>query len=305
MVSIFTPNIQLEEPARGDDVGVWDTPVNANMTLIDLILGSQTSITLNNSPVTLSAAQFQSANITFNSTLTASVVITFPTSFKKPYSVYHTCTGSSAFIITLQTTAGGQVVCPPPGQTVNVINDGTNLRFVNFGGPVGTYFDYAGSSSPNWNDGCTVKPYLNCDGTPISSAANPVLFSMLGGTLPDSRGRFRLALDQGVGRVSSGVSGVAGNTALAGGGSQAPTIGSSHLPAHNHPVADPGHFHSISNLGTSGNIGGGGPFGNNSGTTNSNSAVTGLTVSNSTYANAAFPVMPPVYVGGLTLIRAG
>jgi hypothetical protein len=26
MASTFTPNIQLEEPARGDDVGTWDTP---------------------------------------------------------------------------------------------------------------------------------------------------------------------------------------------------------------------------------------------------------------------------------------
>ncbi|MEH2547137.1 hypothetical protein V1283_003782 [Bradyrhizobium sp. AZCC 2262] len=28
MVSTFTPNIQLEEPARGDQVGFWHTPVN-------------------------------------------------------------------------------------------------------------------------------------------------------------------------------------------------------------------------------------------------------------------------------------
>ena len=40
MASTFTPNIQLEEPARNDDVGVWDTPVNNNMTLVDLVVGA-------------------------------------------------------------------------------------------------------------------------------------------------------------------------------------------------------------------------------------------------------------------------
>lgn len=306
MVSTFTPNIQIEEPARGDDVGVWDTPVNANMTLIDLVLGAINTISLNNSPVVLSAAQFQSASLTFNSTLTASVAITFPTSFKKPYHVYNNCTGSSAFIVTLATTvAGGQAVALPPGQPVTVWNDGTNLRFVNFGGPIGSYWDYCGSSVPNWNDGCTIKPYLNADGGAVSSATHPVLFGLIGATLPDQRGRARIALDQGVGRVSSAVSGLAGNTILSGGGSQAPTIGSSHLPAHNHPVSDPGHTHTHNaTINSQGNASGGSINAVPPSPATINSAFTGLTVSNSTYANAAFTVIQPTLVGGLTLIRS-
>src|SRR5581483_5753156 len=117
MASTFTANINLEEPARGDDVGTWDTPVNNNMTLVDLVAGGQSKITLNNANVTLSAAQFQSNIITFQSTLTGSVTITFPSTFKKPYTVEHLCTGSSAFTITLQTTvAGGQAIVCPPGR---------------------------------------------------------------------------------------------------------------------------------------------------------------------------------------------
>src|SRR6267142_6458938 len=99
MVSTFTPNIQLEEPARGDQVGVWDTPVNSNMTSLDLVAGGITTISLNNSPVVLAAAQFQSKAITFNSTLTGGVLITFPTSFKKSYEIQNLCTGSSAFVV--------------------------------------------------------------------------------------------------------------------------------------------------------------------------------------------------------------
>src|SRR5882757_9368301 len=239
MVSTFTPNIQLEEPARGDQVGVWDTPVNGNMTEIDLVVSAINTISLNNSPVVLAAAQFQSKGITFNSTLTGSCAITFPTSFKKSYEIFNTCTGSSAFVITLGTTAaGGQQIACPPGEIVDVVNDGTNIRFKNLG-RVGSYWDYAGSSVPAWVSGCTVPPYLNCDGTTFSAAIFPALAVVLGSTtLPDSRGRAGIALDAGVGRVSSAVSGVAGNTRFAAGGDQS-------LQSHSHGVTDPGHFHVI------------------------------------------------------------
>src|SRR6267154_3976478 len=129
MASTFTPNIQWEEPARGDDVGTWDIPVNGNGTLIDLVTGAIATISLNNSNVVLSAAQFRSKQITFNSTLTGSVAITFPTSFTKSYEIQNLCTGSSAFLITLATTAGGQVICCPPGETVDCFNDGVNLKY--------------------------------------------------------------------------------------------------------------------------------------------------------------------------------
>src|SRR5882724_8789878 len=124
MVSAFTPNIQLEEQSRGDQVGTWDTPVNNNMTLVDKVVGAITTIGLNNSNVVLSSPQYQSKTIIFNSTLTGSVTITFPTSFIKSYEIQNLCTGTSAFTITLKTTAaGGQVICAPPGETIGVINN--------------------------------------------------------------------------------------------------------------------------------------------------------------------------------------
>lgn len=300
MASTFTPSIQLEEPARGDDVGTWDTPVNANSTLLDLTIGGVVGIVLNNSNVVLSAAQFKSKNIVFSSTLTGSVTITFPTSFTKSWEIYNLCTGSSAFTITLQTTAAGaQVICAPPGETVDIWSDSVNLRYKNLG-RIGSYWDYAGSSVPAWVSGCTVAPYLNCDGTTFVAGTFPALASILGGTtLPDSRGRTRYALDAGVGRVSSAVSGVAGNTRFAGGGDQS-------LQAHNHGITDPGHVHNV-------------PVNNPTSVTNgfiagaaaallgtaalTISAVTGITI-NSAGAGGA-QNMPPVFIGGITMIRAG
>jgi hypothetical protein len=203
MVASFTPNLQLTLPARGDDVGTWDTPVNGNETLIDLVAGGIATISLNNSNVVLSAAQFQSKTITFNSTLTGSLTITLPTSFTKSYEIQHLCTGSSAFTITLETTAsGGQVVCAVPGEIVEVLNDGVNIKYKNFGGRIGSYMDWVGSSTPNWSDGCTIPPYLNCNAGSLSSATYPVLFGMIGGTLPDRRGTVGATLNQGTGRLS-------------------------------------------------------------------------------------------------------
>jgi hypothetical protein len=204
MVASFTPNVQLTEPARGDDVGTWDTPVNGNTTLLDLIVGGIATVTLNNSNVVLSAAQFQCRNITFVSTLTGTVTVTLPTSFTKSYEIQNLCTGSSAFTIGLNTTAaGGQGVGCPPGQTVDVFNDGTNIKFKNLPA-VGTYSDFATATVPLWLSACSVPPWLNCAGGTFSATTYPALNVYLGGnTLPDCRGTVSAALDQGAGRLTN------------------------------------------------------------------------------------------------------
>lgn len=231
MVSTFTPNIQLEEPARGDDVGTWDTPVNNNMTLLDLVCGSITSISLNNSNVTLSAPQFQSKQLTFVSTLTGSVTITFPTSFKKSYEIQNLCSGSSSFTITLATTAGGQVICAPPGEIVDVVNDGSNLKYKNLG-RIGSYMDWAGGSNvPTWVSGCSIPPYLDCNGQAFSSAVYPVLATILGQTtVPDFRGRAPFYLNEGTGRLTTAGAGINGDASFAVGGNNGVALGSSQIP---------------------------------------------------------------------------
>ena len=317
MVSTFTPNVQLEEPARGDYVGTWDTPVNSNATLIDLILGGRTTISLNNSPVVLAAAQYECKTITFNSTLTGNVAITFPTSFTKPYTIRNTCTGSSAFVITLQTTAaGGQIVCAPPGEAVDIVNDGTNLYYSNLG-HIGGYWDYGGSSVPLWVTTCTVPPYLACTGGTFSSATYPTLAVVLGSTtLPDTRGRSRVALDAGAARLSSAVAGFSPNTVGAGGGSENPQ-------QHTHTIAivDPGHFHGAAaseggayvNVARVGNLlngsvtTSGGIIGLQSDGINAyiSKATTSITATASNSGTGTAGNLPPAYIGGITMIRAG
>lgn len=320
-MSTFTPNLDLELVARNADVGTWDTPTNSNWSVVDLAIGGIATISLNNSPVVLSAAQFQSRQITFSSTLTGSVIITFPTSFTKDYDIYNSCTGSSAFTITLETTAsGGQVICCPPGEIIECVNDGTNLKYKNFGGRIGSYMDFGGSSTPNWNDGCTVPPYLNCIGGSISSAIYPVLFGLFGATAPDARGEARFTLNQGVSRLTSAGAGIDGNTVKAQGGFNGVTLGANQVPSiavsgtvtvypngdSNGRVAyeDNGVFNGGLNL----SAGSGGNFAaaTNSGGWTAASAFSATNTLNYTNASQAItPATVPGYVGGITLIRAG
>jgi hypothetical protein len=308
-MSTFTTAKNLEQVARGADVGTWDTPTNSNWGIVDAALGQSVTIGLNNSNVTLSAAQYQCQSIIFNSTLTGGVVVTFPTSFTGPYTIKNLCSGTSAFQIQLGTTAaGGQVIACPPGTSFDCLNDGTNFTFRNFG-IVGSYVDYAGPAMPAWTGNCTVSPYLNCDGTTFSSATYPQLATILGGnTLPDSRGRARFTLNQTTARIQSSVTGLDGNTLAAGGGSQ-------FLHSHNHGTTDLGHTHTVQTAAMNGYIFGGGTHdwgatGNKqdrgiagpdvTNTTN----VTNITINNSSYGGASQNI-PPAYIGGITMIRAG
>jgi len=202
--------------------------------------------------------------------------------------------------------AGGQAIGVKPGEFFDVVSDGTNLKFKNLG-HIGTYWDYGGSSVPNWVSACTVPPYLNCDGTTFSAATYPALSIILGSTtLPDSRGFFRLTNNQGTGRVTTAGGALDGNTNRATGGAQSTTLGTSNLPAYTPTVASntltvpiQGSYYAAGTaINTAAALG------------VNNSAAVNLPVAGGIVLNAQGGVsqvmtnIPPGYVGGLTLIRS-
>lgn len=315
----YTTAKGLYQVANSSYVGTWDVPENANWGVVDASLGQITTIQLNNSPVTLTAAQTQSAQIVFSSSaapggnLAGSVVVTFPvvapanTPVTGPYIIQNLCGNSSLYTITLQTTvAGSQAIACKPGEPFDIINDGANLKFKNMG-HIGSYWDYAGSSVPNWVTACTIPPYLNCDGTSFSSATYPTLTSIIGTLLPDSKGSFRTTLNQGSGRITSSA-GLDGNTLFARGGNML-TLTSSYISqiSNGNGMTDPGHAHTIFMQRTNVNAGGvtgadalvAPGSGNFSGPTLT--ALTSITIGSS--IPTPLP-MPPSYVGGITMIRA-
>lgn len=295
-----TTNKFLNQPIPGTDVGTWGTPINNNFGIIDNSFGGVATIALTNSPVTLSPSQYQCAFLTFTGAISANIAITLPAvgSF---YTVINQTTNSSAFFLTMLTTAGGgQVIGVPPGETTDIFTDGTNVKITSLP-HIGSYWDYAGSSTPAWVTACTIPPWLYCNGTTFSSATYPELATILNSTtLPDFRGRFRAYINDGTTRITSTM-GLDGNTIFASGG------GTTFLTSQNMPpvpYTDPGHRHSIVNVNAG--IGSLGPIGgtiNTPVTINSCFATIDITIGSTT--PTSFAAIPPAVMGGITMIRAG
>lgn len=306
----FTTAKGLYQVANSSYVGTWDQPENSNWGVVDAALGQITTVQLNNTPVTLTANQVQCAQIVFSSSaapgglLTGNIVISFPTvspsstPLTGPYIIQNLCGNSSLFTVTLKTTvAGGQVVACKPGEPFDVINDGVNFKFKNLG-HIGSYWDYAGSSVPNWVTACTIPPYLNCDASTFSSATYPTLAAITGTTLPDGRGRARAALNQGTGRMTTAGGGVDGNTLFAAGGSETHAQTLAEVPPHDHSYvrsapgfdwASQGFFFVV------GAIQGFG-FANSPGLSTPQTGSAG--------GGTAMTITQPSYIGGITMIRA-
>lgn len=300
----------LQVPTTGSLPGTWGSvAVNPNMEAVDGILGGFTTIALSNANVTLTSVpaymptpgsgptQSQNALITFQGTLTANVTITFP--LPGFYLVQNLCGGYS-FVVRLRGSGVGRVICAPPGEVVQVFNTGTDMFYVGMD-RVGGYWDLASAVVPAWVTSCTVPPYLHCDGSTFSGGTYPALAAFLGGTtLPDSKGRARYTLDGGSSRVTTAGSGVDGTTLLAVGGNQL-------MQQHNHPVSitDPGHTHTYGRqIGT--NTGQAGASNTLTAATSSSTdtGYTGISATTTNTGTGSSQNMPPVYIGGITLIRA-
>lgn len=309
MADPLTTNKSLAQPIVGTDVGTWGNPVNANTGIIDASFGGVTTIPLTNSNVVLSSAQYQNQFIRLTGNLSANISLTFP-AIGSFFTIVNDTT-SSAYYVTMQTTAaGGRVIGMPCGSMIDVLTDGTNARFRNLPS-VGTYWDFAGSSTPAWVDACTIPPYLYCNGAAFSSATYPTLSTLFNSaTLPDFRGRSAFSFNDGTSRIVSSLAGVDGNTIFAAGGNATVTLSSLHLPNTNFPVTDPGHSHTVTHDANSGSIGpeqsgAAGNIGNfnSPATWTINAAFTGISV-NSGGSGTPVTLVPPGQVIGIRLVRA-
>lgn len=228
MADPTTTNIVLAVPTRGSDVGTWDVPLNGDMTIIDACFGTVTTKALSNVPVSLTVTEVQANLLRFTGTIAGNIAVTIPAIVKSWY-VENLCMAAPLYV-TLGNASGGQIVGLPPGEVVQIVSDGTNIKFVNLG-RIGTYLDDAGTAVPSWVTACTVPPYLNCDGSTYSAVTYPALFAKIGTTtLPDLRGRSRASLNQGTGRITTAVSGIDGNTIFSAGGADGITLTAPQIP---------------------------------------------------------------------------
>jgi hypothetical protein len=314
-----TTNRGYSTPATGANPGTWGAvDINPNFVLIDNNLGGVASVALSNTNVTLTVDQYQCGTIVLSGTLTANVLVLFP-NVSGWWTVLNNCTGN--FYVAARLAAGGNQIGLPPGDAWDILADGTNMKYRNLPHPIGGYWDDCGTTVPAWVTACTVPPYLNCDGASFSQVTYPYLYAKLGGTtLPDARGRSRFSLNQGTNRLTT-AGGFNGDSVLNGGGTSGLTLVQAYFPNISLNVVIPAgqgsHVHSASGGGGAYlasvppgagplNIAGGGAA-NVAANGNTDAATLPQLTGTAALGGSATPManVPPGYVGGITMIRAG
>lgn len=244
-----TTNILLSIPVRGSDVGVWDVPVNGDFTALDGYLGGVATVAVASAPVTLTSpsgvptpgagpTQAQNAVLRCTGAMSSGVTITLPL---PGYYIVENLT-TAAFVLSFRAIGAGQVIAVDQGETQHVYNDGTNVKFVNFG-RVGHIEMWAGLSvMPAWVAACTVPPFLLCDGSVYNFATYPYLGARLLGNfggngittfgVPDLRGRAQLPYDGTGTRITAAGCGINGQTLGASQDKQTNTLLTGNLPPY-------------------------------------------------------------------------
>lgn len=136
MASTYTPNLELELMAAGDQSGVWGDPtLNQNVFgRMDAAYGDTATVALVASNVSLTLAQWRNVCIRFTGALGANIVVSFPMNPTASAAVGgmrvidNACTGN--FTITVQTLNGGSTgVVVPQGVKSVVYSNKTDVTF--------------------------------------------------------------------------------------------------------------------------------------------------------------------------------
>jgi microcystin-dependent protein len=170
--------------------------------------------------------------------------------------------------------------------------------------PLGAALDYWGSTTPN-------PSYAFPTGQAISRTTYSALFSLFGTTygagdgsttfnIPDKTGRASVMKETAATRLTSTYFGADSTILGSVGGSENTTLTAAQIPAHSHPISDPGHFHNVSGVeGTSGGFTSGGsqssPI-NAAVIGGTASATTGISVSNNTGGGNPHRTVQPTIV---------
>ena len=226
-----------------------------------------------------SAQTGSAGNFTVNGTLTASGVTDTGSLSAASLSVSGASTfiGTSTFTGAAALNGGGTSITPTTGDSSTKI--ATTAFVAQNAVLTGSLLMWPTTSAPSG--------YLNCDGTAVSRTTYSALYAVVGTTFGVGDGSTTFNLPNYTNRMPYG-------TTIGATGGSADAIVVSHT--HTATVTDPGHAHGISYPNTI--AGGGGAPRVGTGTTDfSASAVTGISVSNSTTGTSGTNANLPPYLG--------
>jgi len=136
MVSTFTANYTLENPALGDQINSWGTTENAARSIADQALAGAVSISVaGGSNAVLSDTQgavspAKNAYFTFTGALTANILVLWPNGRGRSFSATNASSGAFSLTLAVNNGSGGAAgasVVIPQGQTMALLSDGTNI----------------------------------------------------------------------------------------------------------------------------------------------------------------------------------
>lgn len=169
MVSTYTANKGLEQPAHGDYSGNWDVPLNNDMGFIDSAFGGSTSLNATSGSATLTLTQYRSLIINVSGTISSNVTYTIPSGVGGQWLVYNAATGANVYF---RSAAGGATVQITSASPTSIYCDGTSngMRILASGGG-------GGVTSVNASGGSTG---LSFSGGPITTSGTLTLAGTLG-----------------------------------------------------------------------------------------------------------------------------
>jgi microcystin-dependent protein len=150
-----------------------------------------------------------------------------------------------------------------------------------------------------WPTASAPSGYLLCNGAAVSRTTYATLFGVIGTTFGSGDGSTTFNLPNYQDRMPIGVGTTAASIGDTG-GSATTTLSTANLPSHTHTaiVTDPGHSHTIA--GNFATFGGGGSSGPNNSlgiASNTNSATTGISVTNSSTGSGTAATTISPYIG--------
>ena len=173
MVSTFSANKRLEEPANGDYTDTWDIPVNANMTAIDTALGGSTLLNATGLGggvnILLTDTQYRPLSLLGSGLpIAGGVVYCIPTGVGGQWVFQNATTGG--FPVAFRSNAGGPILTVAAGTSTLMSCDGSasGMRYSVTSSAVA-----AGSSTQvQYNTGGSLAASANLtfDGTALRAA---------------------------------------------------------------------------------------------------------------------------------------
>jgi hypothetical protein len=134
MVSTYTTNKHIEQPAYNDYVNSWNTPVNTDWSTIDLALGGVSSINVTGAAgvVTLTTNQYIPLIVNFSGTLSANVNYQLPSGVGGQWCVNTKLisAGLGTYTVTFSSAGGGASITISTATVTNIYSDGTNVYFL-------------------------------------------------------------------------------------------------------------------------------------------------------------------------------